>query len=321
MESWVDRTEGRKVFTVGTISAGGEVTARAEGVFIRVEGGAAARQLNESGEDPRWRITGSPGACCPRRDVRRVLVFSPHFDDAAMGAGHLLLAHPGATVVTVFAGPPARYPDEPTEWDALGGFRAGDDVVADPAHRGRCRAGGARRRAPLARVRRPPVPDARGNGRRRRQMVPAMTRGDRRGAADRGRGCRWASPTPTTWRPTTPALLVAATRPDLTWFGYEDAGYKHIPGMLAWRVSKLFQSDFWPTPMIVPTVQDHAAQARRRSSATARSSRRSTRTTRSPHASTGTCPSSSGCSRIRPPDGSGCASCDRYLLLRSSLKV
>ena len=36
-EAWVDRTEGRKVFTVGTISAGGVVTARAEGVFIRVE--------------------------------------------------------------------------------------------------------------------------------------------------------------------------------------------------------------------------------------------------------------------------------------------
>ena len=60
----------------------------------------------------------------------RVLVFSPHFDDAAMGAGHLLLARPGSTVCTVFAGPPDRYPDEPSEWDALGGFRSGDDVVA-----------------------------------------------------------------------------------------------------------------------------------------------------------------------------------------------
>jgi acyl-coenzyme A thioesterase PaaI-like protein len=40
MESWVDHTEGRKVFTVGTIRAGGEVTARADGVFIRVEPGA-----------------------------------------------------------------------------------------------------------------------------------------------------------------------------------------------------------------------------------------------------------------------------------------
>ncbi len=37
MESRVERTEGRKVFTVGTISAGGVVTARAEGVFIRVD--------------------------------------------------------------------------------------------------------------------------------------------------------------------------------------------------------------------------------------------------------------------------------------------
>jgi acyl dehydratase len=36
-ESWVDRTEGRKVYTVGTISTDGVVTARAEGVFIRVE--------------------------------------------------------------------------------------------------------------------------------------------------------------------------------------------------------------------------------------------------------------------------------------------
>lgn len=35
LEARVDRTEGRKVFTVGTISYAGEVTARAEGLFIR----------------------------------------------------------------------------------------------------------------------------------------------------------------------------------------------------------------------------------------------------------------------------------------------
>jgi Thioesterase superfamily len=40
LESWVDRTEGRKVHTVGTISVGGEVTARAEGVFLRIDPGA-----------------------------------------------------------------------------------------------------------------------------------------------------------------------------------------------------------------------------------------------------------------------------------------
>src|SRR4051812_19646279 len=41
-DAWVDRTEGRKVFSVGTISASGAVTARAEGVFIRVEQPVAA---------------------------------------------------------------------------------------------------------------------------------------------------------------------------------------------------------------------------------------------------------------------------------------
>ena len=53
-------------------------------------------------------------------------------------------------------------------------------------------------------------------------------------------------------------VLLAARRDDLTWFCYEDSGYKHIPGMLAWRISKLFASDLWPTPMVVPTVLDAA---------------------------------------------------------------
>ena len=35
LESWLDRIEGRKVFTKGTISDAGGVTARAEGIFIR----------------------------------------------------------------------------------------------------------------------------------------------------------------------------------------------------------------------------------------------------------------------------------------------
>jgi hypothetical protein len=28
--------------------------------------------------------------------------------------------------------------------------------------------------------------------------------------------------------------------------------------MMAWRLSKLFRSELWPTPMIVPTLQEHA---------------------------------------------------------------
>ena len=65
-------------------------------------------------------------------ELERIVVLSPHFDDAAMGAGLTLLRHAGAatTVMTVFGGRPPSYPDPPSPWDALGGFGAGDDVVA-----------------------------------------------------------------------------------------------------------------------------------------------------------------------------------------------
>jgi hypothetical protein len=39
---------------------------------------------------------------------------------------------------------------------------------------------------------------------------------------------------------------------DVAWWCYEDTGYKHIPGMLAWRVAQLFRRQIWPTPMAVP---------------------------------------------------------------------
>jgi LmbE family N-acetylglucosaminyl deacetylase len=41
------------------------------------------------------------------------------------------------------------------------------------------------------------------------------------------------------------------------WFCYEDMGYKHIPGLLAWRISKLFRARVWPTPAAVPVTVDH----------------------------------------------------------------
>jgi len=56
--------------------------------------------------------------------LSRIVVVSPHFDDAAMGAGHLLTSYDDTTVITVLGGRPPAYPDEPTEWDALGGFVA-----------------------------------------------------------------------------------------------------------------------------------------------------------------------------------------------------
>jgi LmbE family N-acetylglucosaminyl deacetylase len=186
----------------------------------------------------------------------RVLVFSPHFDDAAMGAGHLLLAHPGSTVCTVFAGPPARYPDEPTEWDALGGFRAGDDVVVIRRDEDLAALAvlGAEHRwldfvdhqylEPAARATTDDVAHA---------LVSVV---DAVAPSAVVLPLGLANPDHVVTHEA--GVQVAERRPDLAWFAYEDAGYKHIPGMMAWRLSKLFRSDLWPTPMIVPTRRDDA---------------------------------------------------------------
>ena len=60
----------------------------------------------------------------PEGALQRIVVVSPHFDDAALGGAHLLSSYPGTTVITVCGGPPESYPDEPTDWDTLGGFVA-----------------------------------------------------------------------------------------------------------------------------------------------------------------------------------------------------
>jgi hypothetical protein len=46
------------------------------------------------------------------------------------------------------------------------------------------------------------------------------------------------------------------------WFCYEDHGYKHVPGLLAWRVAKLLKSQPWPTPAIVPIEPDEERKRR-----------------------------------------------------------
>ena len=58
------------------------------------------------------------------------------------------------------------------------------------------------------------------------------------------------------------SLLVRTEQPDREWFCYEDHGYKHIPGLLAWRVAKLLRSHPWPTPAIVPHVPDEERKRR-----------------------------------------------------------
>jgi len=190
--------------------------------------------------------------------LQRIVVVSPHFDDAVLGTTHLLTKHPGSTVITVLGGRPPHYPAEPTDWDACGGFRAGDDVV------------GLRRQedsAAMAFLGATPVwlefPDhqylSKGERPTPPEVAPAL--------------CAAV----TAARPTAVFLPMGLANPDhvLThdagvlvraqlldradapiWFGYEDHGYKHIPGILAWRVATLFRSGLWPTPAVVPIEPD-----------------------------------------------------------------
>ena len=190
----------------------------------------------------------------------RLLVVSPHLDDAALGASDLVASYPGTTVVTVFAGAPPEYPDPPTDWDATGGFRAGDDVAA--ARRLEDRAAmevlGARPRwldfvdhQYLDKAARPsPETVAGALGGIVDELSPTavflplgLANPDHGTTHEAGLLVR--------------SKLAAASGPP-QWFCYQDAGYCHIPGMVAYRVAKLFRSGLWPTPAVVPVRRDPA---------------------------------------------------------------
>lgn len=187
-------------------------------------------------------------------ELARIVVVSPHFDDAVQGAGLLLARHPGSTVLTLFAGPPPSYPEPPSEWDALGGFVSGDDVVA------------LRRKEDVAAL------NVLGAATRWLELVDHQYLAD----ADRVTPPELAALLRSALTDLAPtavfvpfglgnpdhdvthkaARLLLDDMPDVAWYCYEDAGYKHIPGLLAWRISGLFRVGWWPTPAVVPLDTD-----------------------------------------------------------------
>jgi LmbE family N-acetylglucosaminyl deacetylase len=63
-------------------------------------------------------------------DLGRLAVISPHLDDGAFSCGDLLACHPGATVITVFAGLREAARDAVTPWDRACGFRSACEAIA-----------------------------------------------------------------------------------------------------------------------------------------------------------------------------------------------
>ncbi len=194
-------------------------------------------------------------------ELERVVIVSPHLDDAVLGCSTLMAAHPGAIVVTVFAGRPDEYPVPMGHWDAVCGFVEGDEVHV--ARR-------AEDAAALALLDATPVwldfvehaYLERDDWVRPEQVVDRLAAAIRPleptsvlapfGLGNPDHDCTHEA-----------AMLVRdrleADAPGAaSWFLYEDTGYKHIPGLLAWRVARLFRRGLWPTPAAVPVSTDRA---------------------------------------------------------------
>ena len=196
----------------------------------------------------------------------RLAVVSPHFDDAVLSVGQLLAKHGGATVITVMGGQrTAGSYDDVTWWDALGGFQPGDDVVA--ARRAEDKAaldilGAQQAWLDFA----DHQYDADGPGKNRPSAYDIASAIE--AELDR-------------IKPTAVMVPMGLANPDhvLThdacrvvidrrvdawpWFGYAEAGYLHIPGILAGRIGKLLRSGLWPTPaaLVADTGRDAKREA------------------------------------------------------------
>lgn len=193
-------------------------------------------------------------------ELERVVIVSPHLDDAVLGCGRFMARHPGVTVITVYAGGPAGYPDPMTHWDTIAGFTPGDDVLAIR------RAEDARALGELGAVPRW-LDFVEHQYLDRPEWVDAAQTVDRLEAE-----LRALDPTavllpfgianPDHGATHDSGMLVRDRFGEPSWFCYEDFGYKHIPGLLAWRVSQLFRRGVWPTPV---AIEVDASDARKRS--------------------------------------------------------
>jgi LmbE family N-acetylglucosaminyl deacetylase len=195
----------------------------------------------------------------PDHELERMVIVSPHLDDAVLGCGRLLARHPGATVVTLYAGRPDDYPTPMTRWDTLAGFVPGDEVLEarrDEDTKALAEVGASPRWLDFVEHQYLERPD---------WVGPDATN------ATLERELRALEPTavllpmglanPDHVATHDAGMLVRERFGDPSWFCYEDAGYKHIPGLLAWRVAKLFRAGIWPTPAL-PSIDPQDTRKR-----------------------------------------------------------
>jgi len=188
-------------------------------------------------------------------ELDRVVIVSPHLDDAVLGCGRFMAKHPGVAVVTLFAGDPPAYPEPMRLWDVQSGFAPGDDVMEvrrkeDHAALGMLDATphhlqfvehtynpGDRPVGPD--VLAPVLRDALASLEPTLVLAPFGLANPDHDVTHRA------------------CMLVREHLTGPSWWLYEDMGYHLIPGLLAWRVSQLFGKGIWPTP-VCPPVEDNS---------------------------------------------------------------
>lgn len=193
--------------------------------------------------------------------LERLLVVSPHLDDGVFGCGALLAAHPGSTVLTVFAGaPPEGLPL--ADWDRRCGFHRTADVV--PARR-------AEDRAALARLQARPlwldflddqyagaVPGASAPPDTLRRALQAAIDELDPDAAVLPMGLFHSDHA----RVHEAGLALLRATPARRWLGVEDALYRRIPGLLQRRLGALAGAGVVATPAFPPLPADPEAKRR-----------------------------------------------------------
>ncbi|AKJ26731.1 PIG-L deacetylase family protein [Caldimonas brevitalea] len=174
--------------------------------------------------------------------LERLLVVSPHLDDGVFACGQLLAAHPGSTVLTVFAGAPG---DEAlnTDWDARCGFSSSQQAMASRHEEDRDALSllGAR---PVwlsfldsQYEQTPSADDIAG-------ALLAAVDELRPGAVVMPMGLFHSDHTLVHEA----CLQVAGQRPQLLWLAYEDALYRRMPGLLQRRLLALAEAEVCATP-------------------------------------------------------------------------
>ena len=180
------------------------------------------------------------------RDDGRLLVVSPHLDDAVLGCAQLLAVSADAVVLTVFAG---KAEDEVlrTDWDAACGFAS-----AGEAMRARAREDDAALAVLGARACRLEFPDdqyRRGSA----SIDPNALAEAVRAALHRYRPQTVAIPCGLFHRDHelahAAALHVCRSETSREWLAYEDAFYRRIPGLLQQRLCWLDRAGIEATPL------------------------------------------------------------------------